>query len=316
MAPDNEPRKTPSATPPAAENAAVGQKPSEEAAWTVGRVLDWTMQHLKKHGSDTPRLDAEVLLAHARQCPRIQLYASYHDPLPTAVRDKMRDLVRRRALAEPVAYLVGYREFYSLRFAVNASVLIPRPATETLVLELLTRSKLLDAPRVLDLCTGSGAIAVTIAHHAPRATVLATDASDAALVVASENARTHGVAERVTFRAGDLFDAVPVGETFDFLASNPPYVCDSEWSQLPATIRDHEPRQALLAGADGLDIVRRLVARAHEFVRSGGWFLCEVDSSQIAPTRALLEATEAWEPPLVVKDADGHDRVILARRKA
>ena len=174
-------------------------------AWTVRRILDWTIPHLKKHGSESPRLDAEILLAHARGCPRIQLYTHFDVEVSEAQRAVMRELVRRRAAAEPVAYLVGHREFFSLDFRVTSDVLIPRPDTETLVVAALDLIKPLPQPRVLDIGTGSGCIAISIAVNAPSAQVTATDLSDAALAIAGQNAEVHGVANRVRFVQGDVF---------------------------------------------------------------------------------------------------------------
>ena len=195
--------------------------------WTVRRIIDWTTAHLKKHGSDTPRLDTEILLAHARGCRRIELYTRFDEVLNEDERSAMRDLVRRRAQSEPVAYLVGHREFFGLDFRVTPAVLIPRPDTETLVVELLDVAKPLTAPRILDLGTGSGCIAIAAAVNLPAAQITATDLSDAALAVARGNAESHHVLDRIRFLSGDLFAAVAHEERFDVVASNPPYIADS-----------------------------------------------------------------------------------------
>ncbi len=233
---------------------------ADEKVWTVKAILESSAGFLRNKGSESPRLEAEILLAKALGCDRIQLYVKFAQPLTDDQRTAMRDLVRRRATAEPVAYLVGYREFFSKRFAVNRHVLIPRPATETLVLEALDALKPHDAPRVLDLCTGSGCVAVCVAAGHRGAEVLATDLSDDALAVAKENVQTHQAEDRVTLAGGDLFEALPTGAApFDLILSNPPYVRDDEWDGLDADVRDHEPKLALLSGADGLDHVRRIV---------------------------------------------------------
>ena len=166
---------------------------------------DWTTAHFKQHGSETPRLDAEILLAHARGCKRIELYTRFDEPMSEAERTTMRDLTRRRAKSEPVAYLVGHREFFSLKFRVTPDVLIPRPETETLVVELLDACKSLEAPQILDIGTGSGCIAVTVAVNNKSAQVTATDLSEAALAVARSNAEAHAVSDRIRFLQGDLF---------------------------------------------------------------------------------------------------------------
>ncbi len=219
--------------------------------WTVRRIIDWTTAHLKKHGSETPRLDTEILLAHARGCRRIELYTRFDDVLSERERTAMRDLVRRRAQSEPVAYLVGHREFFGLDFRVTPAILIPRPDTETLVLELLDVAKPLAAPRILDVGTGSGCIAVAAAVNHPTAQVTATDVSDAALAVARENAQSHHVLDRIRFLPGDLFGPVGQNEPFDVVVSNPPYIAEHEKETLQNDVRRYEPRMRALLRTDG-----------------------------------------------------------------
>jgi release factor glutamine methyltransferase len=208
--------------------------------WTVLRLLTWTTDYLKSHGSESPRLDAEVLLAHARGCERIMLYAAFDDVVPDEVRALFRDLVKRRAEGTPVAYLVGKREFYSLSFRVTPDVLIPRPETEFVVVAALDALKVArdsvagtpsrsDGLLVCDVGTGSGAIAVAIAKHAPDCRVTAIDISPAALAVAKENAATHHVVERIEFAQGDLLAPLPAEPRFTVIASNPPCV-ESEYA--------------------------------------------------------------------------------------
>jgi release factor glutamine methyltransferase len=282
--------------------------------WTVKRILDWTTEHLKKRGSDSARLDAEILLAHARGCRRIELYTRYDEPLSDAQRAAMRDLVRRRADAEPVAYLVGFKEFYSLPFKVTADVLIPRPETETLVLEAVEIAKGSAAERLtlLDLCTGSGCVAVAAAKGSTKFAVTASDLSDAALDVAQSNAERNGVAKRVEFRHGDLFDALPGDATFDIILSNPPYVAEGEYESLPPDIRLHEPAAALLAGADGLDILRRIADEAPRRLNAGGHLLVELDPKQAEPIADLLRPS--FREVRFVKDLAGKVRVVHAMK--
>jgi release factor glutamine methyltransferase len=280
--------------------------------WTVKRILDWTTDHLKKHGSESARLDAEILLAHARGCKRIELYTRYEERLTDAQRSAMRELVKRRANAEPVAYLVGFKEFYSLPFAVTADVLIPRPETETLVLEAVELAKGSPAEqlRLLDLCTGSGCVAVAAAKGSAKFAVTATDLSDAALEVARGNAERNGVLEKVEFRQGDLFDALPAGTTFDVILSNPPYVAEGEYESLPPDIRLHEPATALLAGADGMDALRRIAAEAPRRLNAGGHLLVELDPKQAEPVAELLRPS--FHEVRFVKDLAGKVRVVHA----
>ena len=193
---------------------------SEDTEWTIGKLLEWTKEYLAKQGSDSARLDAEVLLAHARKCQRIELYTAFDEVASQQVRDSFRALVKRRAEGTPVAYLVEHREFYSLPFYVNSSVLIPRPETEFLVIRLLDIAKQQTESkeyRVVDVGTGSGILAICAALYLPSSTVVAIDASPEALEVARKNAVQHNVADRIEFREGDLLSGCDPAERFDFV---------------------------------------------------------------------------------------------------
>lgn len=294
----------------------MAEQPAVESpeVWTVARILDWTTRYLKQHGSETPRLDTEILLAHTRQCARIQLYTNFDSPLTDEERAQMRELVKRRAQAEPVAYLVGHREFFGLDFRVTKDVLIPRPDTETLVVELLERAKAIATPRVLELCTGSGCIVVSAAANLPAASFIATDVSPAALRIAKENAEKHLVADRIEFREGDLFAAVPQGMQFDLIASNPPYVPEGEIAGLDADVRDHEPMLALRAGADGMKFLNLIVEQAATYLVAGGWLLLETGVEQAPLTADALKARAEFTDTRIVKDLGGRPRVVVARR--
>lgn len=281
--------------------------------WTVRRVLEWTAEHLGKHGSDTPRLDAEILLAHSRGCHRIELYTRFDEPLSEPQRATMRELVRRRAQAEPVAYLVGHREFYGLDFRVNQDVLIPRPDTETLVLELLDRIEPGETCRVLDIGTGSGCIAVAATVNRPLARVVAGDISEAALALARQNAATHGVADRIEFVCGNLFGPLTQGDRFDVIVSNPPYIADIEMDSLQADVRLHEPHLALTAGQDGLDILKLLIQQAPDWLLPGGWLFVEISPEQVAAVRGLFEARAAYRDVSVANDLANRARVVCAK---
>ena len=280
--------------------------------WTVRRILEWTTAHLGKHGSDSARLDAEILLAHARKCQRIELYTRYNDILTVETRAAMRDLVRRRAAAEPVAYLVGHREFFSLDFKVTSDTLIPRPDTESLVIELLEIIKPLSSPTVLDLCTGSGCIAIATAVNAPHARLMAADISQPALVVATYNRDKHQLQERIQIFHGDLFASLPTGTKFDVIVSNPPYVRADEMATLADDIKHHEPHSALVAGDDGLQIIRRIVEEAPKFLVPKGHLLLEFSPEQTAAVASLLKANEAYDSIKVIKDLSGRERAIQA----
>jgi release factor glutamine methyltransferase len=282
--------------------------------WTVGRLLTWTTDWLGARGSDAPRLDAEVLLAHVRGCPRIALYTAFDTPVADAERARFRELVKRRGEGEPVAYLVGSREFFSLAFTVTKDVLIPRPETEGLVVRSLDLVKSAAAPRIADVGTGSGAIAVTLAKQLPRATLVATDIAPAALAVAQANAERHGVAERITFVECDLLADPQAAGPWDVIVSNPPYVRDDEYAALPRDVRDHEPKTALVAGPTGVEIVTRLAAEAAERLAPGGWLLVEIGPSTAAAAESALAAQPGLVPGPTLKDLAGLPRIVQARK--
>lgn len=285
-------------------------------AWTIGRLLEWTTQYLKQHGADSPRLDAEVLLADALDCPRIQLYAAFGDVPGDDIRTAFRELVRRRAEGTPVAYLVGRREFYSLAFRVTPDVLIPRPETEFLVIRLLDLAVPADQAWTLaDVGTGSGVIAVCAAKWLPAARVLAIDTSSKALEVAMSNADDHGVRGRTDFVESDLFAAVPAEQTFDFVVSNPPYVAEHEVAGLSRDVRDFEPRGALVSGPQGTETIARLIEQAGLRLKPGGWLLTEISPQIEAAVRELVISDGRYELAPTVKDLAGLPRVIEARRK-
>ncbi len=285
--------------------------------WTTGRLLTWTTDYLKDHGSDSARLDAEVLLAHARQCERIDLYTSFEqDPGETA-RNTFRALVKQRSTGTPVAYLVGQREFFSLAFQVTPDVLIPRPETEFVVMAALDtiRDYYQEEPAIqlADVGTGSGAIAVAIARQAANCQVRALDSSVAALQVAQQNIVFHQVESRVTTLESDLFDQVPAGEKYHLIASNPPYISQQEYDQLDASVRDFEPQSALLAGATGLEVYQRLIPQAAQHLFPKGWLILETSPSLHPQITVLLQESHAYEDINVVNDLAGLSRVITAR---
>jgi release factor glutamine methyltransferase len=282
--------------------------------WTIGRLLTWTTDYLKQHKSDSPRLDAEVLLAHARGCPRIQLYANFEEVADDGLRARFRELVKKRAEGMPVAYLVGKREFYSLDFKVTPDVLIPRPETEHVVIAALDFIKERSGGKttVCDVGTGSGCIAICLAKHAATAQVTAVDISPAALAVARENAAAHGVAEKIEFVESDLFAALPAERKFDVIASNPPYIPAAEYATLPAGVRDYEPRQALLAGNDGLEIIRRLLADANSRLQPNGMLVIELSPMLAEAAAALASGEYGYARVEILKDLAGQPRVLAA----
>jgi release factor glutamine methyltransferase len=290
-------------------------RPVAQQPWTLGRLLTWTTEHFAAQGCEAPRLEAEILLAHARGCKRIELYTRFDEVAEDSVRSCFRDLVRRRLAGCPVAYLVGHKEFFSLQFAVNPAVLIPRPDTETLVmacLEVAAKEVAEKDARILEIGTGSGAVAVALAKHLPRIHVTATDISAEALEVARGNACRHGVADRIRFLHGDLFQPVPAQERFAAVLSNPPYVSQEELPNLPRTVRDFEPLLALDGGPDGLDLVRKLIAQAPQYLSPGGWLLLEAAPHQIPAVEGLLRQTGFAVLPHLC-DSAGRPRVARGR---
>ncbi len=287
--------------------------------WTVGRLLTWTTDFLRQRGTENPRLDAEVLLAAALDCERIQLYATFGETVAEDDRSAFREYVKRRSGGEPVAYLVGHREFYSLNLRVTRDVLIPRPETELLVmtaLDLLNDHVPADTTaKVIDVGTGSGAIAVAIARYSERTRLLALDLSEAALEVARGNAVEHEVTERIEFQQGDLLEGVPAEPIWDLIISNPPYVSTSELETLNSEVRDFEPHLALVAGPDGDEVIRRLVPQAAQRLVPGGWLLLEISPMLASAVTELVGSDGHYEQPQTIKDSAGHARVIMARRK-
>jgi release factor glutamine methyltransferase len=288
------------------------QAVSAEQSWTIGRLLDWTTKFFQQKGSESPRLDSEVLLAHALGCKRIDLYTRHLEEAPEQGRQRFRELVRQRIEGCPVAYLVGRKEFFSLELEVNRSVLIPRPDTECVVVECLRLAKDVAAPAILDIGTGSGCLAVAVAKHLKTAHVTAVDISPEALDVASRNAVKHGVAERIRFAQGDLFASID-GERFDFILSNPPYIPHDDIAKLQPGVRDYEPHSALDGGTDGFAVFDRLIAEAPAHLKPGGYLLIEIGSPQEKPARERIGRHEGFELEKTVYDGSGHPRVLIAR---
>ncbi len=289
--------------------------------WTVRRLLEWTPGFFTKKAVDQPRLSAELLLSHVLSVPRIRLYTDYEKVVGERPLAAFRDLVRRAGEQEPIAYLTGTAHFYTLEFAVTRDVLIPRPDTETLVenvMQTVRHQPGLEAPRVLDLCTGSGCIAVAVAKHLKSATVLATDVSERAAAVARGNAERLAVADRVAVAVGDLFD--PLKHTvdarpFDLIVSNPPYIPTDQIAALDRGVRDYEPRLALDGGPDGLAVHRRILARAPDHLTPGGRVFLEIAFDQGPAAREAAAAHPGFDDVRLLKDYAGHDRVLTLRLK-
>jgi release factor glutamine methyltransferase len=281
--------------------------------WTTLGVLDWTVQRFATAGIAGARLEAQVLLAHVLACTRVQLYTGFDKPLANAELAGYRALITRRLAGEPLAYLVGETEFWSLAFHVEPSVLVPRADTETVVeVALATRADRAAACRVLDLCTGSGVLAVSLARELAAATVVATELSPEAAAVARKNAARHAVDGRVDVRVGDLFAPV-AGEVFDLIVANPPYVATAVIATLAAEVKS-EPRLALDGGADGLAFYDRIAAAARAHLVAGGALVVEHGFDQAAAVAARLAGAGGLGEVATVNDLAGQPRVTWGRR--
>jgi release factor glutamine methyltransferase len=309
---------------PASPRPPDGSGTAETAAapdrWTIKRLLEWTSRFFADHGFDQPRLDAEVLLAEALGCPRIFLYTRFDEEPGEEIRARFRDWVARHARGEPVAYLVGHREFFSLRFRVDPNVLIPRPETEHVVTEAIDflRSRQQSAPdaalQVADLGTGSGNIAIAIVRHVPKCVITATDISPAALEVARTNAREHGVEERIRFVESDFLELVDEPDRFDLIASNPPYIGTSESGTLQASVVQYEPHTALFSGPDGLDATRRLIETAIHRLRPRGRLVLETSPIIVDRVAEWIRARPELIDLRIVRDLAGLPRVVCVDR--
>ena len=280
----------------------------------IRTILHRAARGLNISGSPSPRLDAEVLLMRLLGIDRLQLCLQPERELSQEEAAGFARWIERRSLGEPVAYIIGEKEFWSLRFEVGREVLIPRPETECLVEELL---RFYRPPgedlRILDIGTGSGAIGVVLARELPAARVAATDISAGALSVARRNALAHGVADRVDFFQGDLLAAV--SGNFDIICSNPPYIPDVPYGLLPAGIRDFEPRGALIAGPDGMDFHRRIIREGVHRLNAGGRIFLEIGEGQWDRVEALFREEGGYRDIDCRKDYGGSDRVASARKR-
>jgi len=292
----------------------VSQEAATEEAWTIRRVIAWATDDLKKRGASAARLEVELLLGQVLRLDRVGLLIDADRPLAKAELGAYRALHTRRRGGEPVAYLLGTREFYGRSFRVDKRVLIPRPDTEALVEVALERTRHLSlSARVLDLCTGSGCVAITLSRERPTTTVTGVDISLDALAVSHENAIRLG-AVTTTFLRSDLFSAFAKSERrFDLVTANPPYIAEADIAGLAVDIRKFEPRLALVGGADGLSLVRKIITQAPGFLDEGGVLAMEIGAGQAPDVVALFEAA-GYREVAVRKDYGGHERVVSGLR--
>ncbi len=287
-----------------------------EQPWTIARLLSWTTGFLDQSQVDSPRLAAELLLAHVLDCAKIDLYARFEYAPTEEEKTAFRDLVRRAAEQEPVAYLIGRKEFYSLNFEVTSEVLIPRPETETLVERVIDYCRGADLPQAnfLDMGTGSGCIAVALLTQMPEACGVGSDISPAALAVAGRNAATHDVVDRLRLVAADglrLPEGCSPEGGFDLIVSNAPYVAEADMDTLPENVRRYEPSLALTAGPDGLRFYRHMHEWAPKILKPAGSLFIEIGAGMSAEVREVLETAGAFEHAGTWSDAtDPHDRVM------
>jgi len=285
---------------------------------TVLEAIQRSTEFLAKKGVDSPRLQTELLLAHLLQRPRMQLYLNFERALTPPEIESFRELVKRRGLREPLQHILGTTSFCGLEIAVNRHVLIPRPETELLAERGWTFLNQLSTPNpqlstALDFGTGSGCLAIALAHHCPAAQVQAIDVSPVALALARENAARHGLAGRIEFREGDGFAAVPAGTQFDLIISNPPYIPSAEIATLQPEVRDYDPGGALDGGPEGLDYYRRLAAEAGPFLKPGGRLMLEIGDGQAARVGEILQQ-QNWIVEALLEDYNHTLRIVIARR--
>jgi release factor glutamine methyltransferase len=282
--------------------------------WTVARVVTWATDDFRRRGLDSPRLDAELLLAHVLGVDRIRLFVDFARTLAPGELSRFRELIQRRRRAEPVAYILGTREFFGLRFIVDERVLVPRPDTETLVEVALERTKEAHLHgEVLDLCTGSGCVALAFASSRPTWRVTGTDVSADAINVARDNAKRFGAVHHARFVVSDIDQALPLDTRFDLVTANPPYIPTADVATLPADIRDHEPRLALDGGPDGLDVIRRVLEAAQRRLNPEGIVALEVGYDQAARVAELFLGAGFTDVERRT-DYGGIERVVSGRR--
>jgi release factor glutamine methyltransferase len=285
---------------------------------TLIEAINSASAKLTAAGVPDARLDAELLLRHVLGRDRAWLLAHIQDGLDNERRRTFEQLIERRAGREPLQYITGRQEFWGLDFHVTPDVLIPRPETELIIETVLRHARGRGGPlSIIDLCTGSGCIAVCLAKELTSARIFASDTSGKALAVARENARRHGLAERIHFLEGDLF--APIEELdlhgqVDYIVSNPPYVPSGDRPALQPEVRDFEPAEALFAGPDGTSVHRRMIGKAHEFLRRRGVLIMEMGLGQAPALARMIGETGAYDAPAVLKDLAGIERVVVSKK--
>jgi len=286
--------------------------------WTIQKLLNWITEYFTDKALDSPRLNGELLLSYVLGLQRIELYTNFDSIVSEENLERLHELVKRCAEHEPAEYLTGKTQFFSLEFKVTPDCLIPRPETELLAeraIEFLRKRT--GRQYVCDLCTGCGCIAVAIAKNFADAEIIATDISDAALKIAAENVKTHNLTERIKLLRGNLFEPIISGldaAQFDLIVCNPPYVSSAEFEALDKKVKDYEPKTALFAEANGLDVYRRITQRVDSFLKPDGALMLEIGYAQGPAVKQLLEQTGCFAELIIKKDFNNNDRVVIARK--
>lgn len=284
---------------------------TDQQPWTIKRLLDWTSDFFKSKELDSPRLCAEILLAEALGCERIQLYTRFDQVPDETELGKYRDWVKRHAKGEPVAYLVGHKEFYSMKFEVDSNALIPRPETEHLVVSAIEFANGLNGEfTIVDVGTGSGCIAIALANQVLKCRIIATDISEGAISVAKRNAELHNLTDRIEFVVSDLFESVAMADKPAIIVSNPPYIGTSELESVDESVKLFEPEYALFAGKDGTKVIRQLVEQSASHLAVGGALIFETSPVIFDQCLEIVDSQGCFTDTQTIKDLAGHRRII------
>lgn len=294
------------------------QKSPPESQWTILKILEWATSYFKSNQIDSPRLTVEILLAHVLGVERIRLYTDFDRPLNAEELSHLKKLIKRRLNREPVAYIIGKKEFFALEFSVSPDVLIPRPETEFLVEEALRHlpeEGFLQPMKIIDMGTGSGVIIVSIAANRPGHQFFASDASFSAIQIAKANAKKNAL-NNIRFFAGNWFSTLNPSECeFDMIVSNPPYIPAGEVEKLAPEISEYEPKSALQAGVDGMKEIQALIASAPDYLKTNGIMMLEIGHDQRSRVEEMILSQSCWRLEKFIKDYGGHDRVAVMRKK-
>jgi len=288
-------------------------------SWTIQKLLSWVTEYFTGKSIDSPRLSAEWLLCYALGIKRIELYTQFNKVVGQEQLLQLHELVKRAGTHEPIAYLTGKKEFYSLEFEITKDCLIPRPETEILVERAIEFLRTRNGEQfVCDLCTGSGCVAVAIARNFANCRIVATDISDTALAIAEKNVAKHGLMNRIKLLQGDLFEPVIAGlgpAKFDLIVCNPPYVSEPDYEKLAPNVKNFEPKSALTAGQDGLDIIKKIIADASRHLKPTGTLMLEIGNEQGNAVRELLNTARYFGAVKIEKDYSNLDRLAVAVTK-